>query len=319
MTQSVAAALGSMNPQTTGPLQIDPNALIDPTGIGWQEGVAALVTMVLAVVVASVAGRLLSRAARRWPNLSTTIVAILIRLVKWTIILLGAAFALLLLGFEVGPLFLVVLIVFAVVVVIGRPLMENFGASVVLQAEAPFHVGDLVEVLGMTGLVREISNRTTVIDTFDGRRIRVPNNQVLNSPIVNLSERGSRRAEIKVGVEYGTDLDRARAVILETMADIDAVFTEPAPEALVNEFGDSSIVFVVWFWYQPSIDHRYRTIDQVTRAVDRALRSDGIVIAFPQRVMWTRRAPTEGDQRETAPAGPPDPASGAAGDAVPPN
>jgi small-conductance mechanosensitive channel len=299
MTESAAIALGSIIPQVTPQLPIDPNGLIDTTGVGWQEGVAALVTVILAALAASIAGRFLTRAARRWPNLGSPVVGILVRLVRWTILLFGIAFALLLVGFEVGPIFLVLLVVLAVVVVMGRPLMENFGGGVVLQTESPFNPGDLVEILGVTGVIREISSRTTVIDTFDGKRLRIPNNQVLNSPIVNLSERGARRAEIRVGVEYGTDLDRARAVILDTVGRVDAVFTEPGPDALVNEFGDSAIVFLVWFWHEPLANGRFRVIDEVARAIDRAFRSEGIVIAFPQRVVWTGESAAESEAAGT--------------------
>jgi small conductance mechanosensitive channel len=288
MIRWAGTALESGGAGLTAQIPIDPNGFIDPTGVGWQEGVAAAATLAIAFLAASLAGRFLTRAARRWPNLGSPVVVMLVRLVRWTIVLLGIAFALLLVGFEVGPIFLIITIVIAVFVVMGRPLLENFGASVVLQAETPFRVGDLVEIVGTTGVINEVSGRTTVIDTFDGKRLRIPNNQVLNSSIANLSERRARRSEIKVGVEYGTDLDRARAVILETVGQAGGVFAEPAPEALVNDFGDSAITFIVWFWHEPAINGSYRVIDRVARAVDRAFRSEGIVIAFPQRVVWSK-------------------------------
>jgi small-conductance mechanosensitive channel len=188
---------------------------------------------------------------------------------------------------------LLVVVVVAVLVVMGRPLMENIGASVVLQAEAPFQIGDIVEVLGETGVVGEISGRTTAIDTLDGRRIRIPNHQVLNGPIANLTERRGRRSNLRVGVEYGTDLDRARTVILTAIADTETVLPEPAPEALVTEFGDSAVTFLLWFWHEPVANGTFRVVDEVARAVDRALRREGIVIPLPQRVV--RRAHPDAD------------------------
>ena len=267
------------------PTWLEPNPVFDPTGVGWQEAVAATVVMIVALLGASLARRFLRRAAEHWPNAQTPIVRLLIRMAGWLILLLGATFALLLLGFELGPIVVIVVVVIAVLVVMGRPLLENICASVVLQAEAPFQIGGIVEVLGETGIVREISSRTTAVDIFDGRRIRVPNNQILNGPIVNLTERKQRRSSLRVGVEYGTDLDRARGVILATLADVESVNAEPSPEALVTEFGDSAIVFLVWLWHDPVANGTFRVTDEAARAIDRAFKREGIVIPLPQRVI----------------------------------
>lgn len=287
------------DPEVFAQITIDPNELIDTTDVGWPELIAAVVTVLLALLAASLIRRFLRRAMQRWPHIESHIAGALIRLAGWVVIALGVAFALLFLGFEIGPVFLILAILAAVVIVMGRPLMENIGAGVVLQAETPFRVGDMVDILGEMGIVREISYRATVIDTFDGKRLRIPNNQVLNSSIVNISERGARRSEIRVGVEYGTDLDQTRDVIVEALSQIDIVYDEPSPRALVDEFGDSAIVFRVWFWYEPLIDGAAMVTDEVARAVDRTLRRRGIVIAFPQRVVWTRGSADGGGNEES--------------------
>jgi small conductance mechanosensitive channel len=273
-------------------MQIDPNSLIDPTGVGWHEVIAAVAVMVVTVALASLTGRLIRRTTRKWVGDESGFVPFLSKLARWLVILVGSTFALLFLGVQIGPVFLIILIVGVVVFLSARPLLENFGAGVVLQTEAPFHVGDLVEITGHRGTVKDISGRTTIIDTFDGRRVRVPNNQVLGSSIVNLTERGGRRSQLTVGVEYGTDLDRAQRVIVEALAGIDGVLGDPGPEALVSEFADSSIVFTVRFWHQ-TIGDWMPLGDQVARTVDRTLRREGIVIALPQRVVWEAGPKTE--------------------------
>lgn len=299
MLQSASIALrGGL--QVGVPSWLEPNPAFDPTGVGWQEALAATVVMIASLLAASLARRFLRRAAKRWPNAQAPIVRLLIRMAGWLIILLGATFALLLLGFELGPIVVIVVVVIAVLVVMARPILENIGASVVLQAEAPFQIGDIVEVLGDIGIVREISSRTTAIDTFDGRRIRIPNNQILNGPIVNLTERKGRRSSLRVGVEYGTDLDRARAVIMATLASVESVNAEPPPEALVTEFGDSAIVFLVWFWHDPVANGAFRVTDEVARAIDRAFGREGIVIPLPQRVI-RQGDPTAGDEESAPP------------------
>ena len=110
--------------------------------------------------------------------------------------------------------------------------------------------------------------------------------RVLDSPITNLTVEAHRLTEFEVGVAYGTDLDRACAVAVEAMVSADLVLADPPPEALVEDFGDSSIAIACRYWHAPDVMSELRSRDQATRAVKRSFDAAGIVIAFPQRVVW---------------------------------
>lgn len=271
-------------------LQVDPNELIDPTGIGWQEALLAAIVIVAAIILGALTRRLVRTAVLRLPNITPAMSVFLGRLAGWLVVLLGIVAALLILGFQLGPLFLIIALIAVVLFMSARNLLENFGAGIVLQTEKPFHVGDLVEVVDERGTVHDITGRTTVIDVYDGRRVRVPNTEILRNVIVNYTERDGLRSDITVGVEYGTDLDQARAVILRTMESVEEIRSEPPPEALVVEFGDSSIDFEARFWHEASLYTRYLVSDRLYRALDRNLRAEGIGIAFPQVVVWRGRS-----------------------------
>lgn len=274
---------------------IEPNELIDTTGIGWEELLLAVIVMVVAIVVGSVVRRFVRTATSKWVSTKPEHAVFLSKVAGWIVVLLGIVTALLILGFQLGPLLLILAIVAIVLFLSARNFLENFGAGIVLQTENPFNIGHMVEIADEIGAVREIAGRMTVLDTFDGRTVRIPNSQILNNPIVNHTERRMLRSELTVGVEYGTDLDKAQTVLLRTLEGIADVRTEPPPEAVVVEFGDSSVHFLVRFWHDPTRQAMYQVIDLVARAIDRELRKEAIVIAFPQMVVWPRNeeAPSE--------------------------
>jgi small conductance mechanosensitive channel len=121
---------------------------------------------------------------------------------------------------------------------------------------------------------------------MEGTEVHIPNSSVIANPIVNLTRRGRRRTRLDVGVEYGTDLAQAQQVLRDTVADVDAVRGDPAPEVYVTEFDDSAINFAVRFWHEPQIREGFVVADEVARAIDDALDAAGIVIAFPQATLW---------------------------------
>lgn len=269
-----------------GQVPIDPNELIDTTGVGWEEAIIAAVVLIIAIVAAALVRRFVRSAVQRWSSSQPDFALFLGRLAGWLVLVLGIAAALMILGFQLGPVFFVVGVVAVVLFLSARTLLENFGAGVVLQAENPFRIGQFVEVADEVGVVRDITGRTTVLDTIDGRRLRIPNKDILNGPIVNYAERGALRSHLQVGVEYGTDLDRAQELIAATLDGIDGVLDEPPPDAVVVGFGDSSIDFSARFWHRPDPATIEQLTDAAARAIDKSLRAEGIVIAFPQVVIW---------------------------------
>ena len=259
---------------------------------------------VLFAVIAVVGGWVLSRLARRglerllarWPTLPVYVTDYAVRGVGWLIMFLAVVYALSLLGFDMSPIVIGLLIVFVVLVLSGRPLLEDFGAGVILQARSPFVPGDQIASHDYLGVVDELNARALVLITLDGERVYIPNRKVLEAPIVNYTEHGARRTVMEVGMRYGTDLDRAQRVLLDAVANVSGVLEDPPPEVLAEEFDDSAIDFEVHFWHAAEILAGLRVRDDVTRAVDRALKGAAIVIAFPQRTLWWGESPPASDE-----------------------
>ncbi len=208
------------------------------------------------------------------------------RITGYLVFLIGLFVAIESLGFSWGPLGSLLLLALIVLFFTARPLLEDLGAGLLLQIRQPFTHGDLVNVAGELGVVDKIDSRTVVLQTIDGRRVHLPSRSVLSSAIVNLTVERERLTTFVAGVEYSTDLDRARSIAVDAMAGAQGVRADPPPEALVEEFADSTINISCRFWHDPDLMSELRVRDAAMRAVKRAFDANGIVIAFPQRVLW---------------------------------
>lgn len=126
--------------------------------------------------------------------------------------------------------------------------LSNFAGGVLILVFKPFKVGDTVEAQGHLGAVESIDILYTKIRIFDNRVVTVPNGALANNTIINLSQKATRRVEMKVGVAYGTDLKKTREVILNILKKDDRVHEDPAPVVLFTNFGDSSLDLTIRCW-----------------------------------------------------------------------
>jgi small conductance mechanosensitive channel len=265
------------------PAQID--ELIDTTGVtNWDYVWAAI-----SIVVAAIIGRLVGIAIRRYGarvELPQNVIDLIGTVTRWFVIAIGIVVALTFMGLNAAPLWILVVLIAIVIVVSGRPLIEAFGAGLVLQARVPFKIGDLVLVGSELGIVKEVNSRVVILDTIDGRRVFVPNVTVLSEPIVNYTHRKLRMSEVALDVTYATDLDEACRVAASSLDGLDPVLPRPAPFAEVTEFFDSHIRIALRFWHASDLLSEWSAIDAAARAAHRAFGVHGIEFAFPQRTLW---------------------------------
>jgi small-conductance mechanosensitive channel len=167
-----------------------------------------------------------------------------------------------------------------------QDLVKNFAAGLTLLLERRVHVADVLEVpsQGIIGRVLSIGMRASVIRTWNGAEVVVPNGDLISSAVTNwtLSDR-LYRIEVPVGVAYGTDPERVVALLLDAVRSDDQLLTEPAPQALFKGFGDSSLDFVVRAWTDQGYDNAMSLTSRLGIAVHRTLYEAGIAIPFPQR------------------------------------
>lgn len=161
--------------------------------------------------------------------------------------------------------------------------LSNFASGVLLLVFRPYKVGDVINAAGITAKVTEIELFTTVLDTFDNRRIIVPNSQIAGGTIENVTYHTERRVDVAVGVDYAADLDKTRETLEAAARSLKEHLVEGEGrgyQVVLGDLGDSSVNWTVRFWTKA--DTFFVAKEGLTRAVKNHLDDAGIGIPFPQ-------------------------------------
>ncbi len=179
-------------------------------------------------------------------------------------------------------------------------IINNFVSGLILQFERPIHINDVLEVEGYTGRVTRIGVRSSTLQTPQGAEVIIPNGNLISGKVVNwtLSE-SMRRAELAVGVAYGTDPKIVLKFLLDAANKHESVLTDPAPMGYFIGFGDSALNFELHFWVMQD-SNWYRVRSEIAMTVMKSLDDAGIEIPFPQRDLHLRSVP-EGTAAVEAP------------------
>lgn len=129
-----------------------------------------------------------------------------------------------------------------------RDTVENFISSIMLSVRQPFRPNDSVEIGGDSGKVIRLTSRATILLSFDGNQIRIPNSTVFKSKIINFSRNDERRFQFDLGVAPDTDLARARDIGLEVLQGLPFVLDAPAPSVWSKSVGDSTVIMGFTGW-----------------------------------------------------------------------
>ncbi|KAB7627590.1 mechanosensitive ion channel family protein [Alkalilimnicola sp. S0819] len=161
--------------------------------------------------------------------------------------------------------------------------LANFAGGVLILIFKPFKVGDVIEAQGYLGSVVEIQILYTIVNTFDNRRIVIPNGNLSNSSLTNLSAYETRRCEMSFGIGYDDDIDKAKAICRRLIEEDERALKEPEPLIVVGALADSSVNLTVRAWTR-SADLWPFYWDMQER-VKKAFDAEGISIPFPQRTV----------------------------------
>jgi potassium efflux system protein len=180
-----------------------------------------------------------------------------------------------------------------------QEIVANFICGLILLFERPVRVGDVVTVGEASGTVTRIRIRATTIRDWEQKELVVPNKELITGRLLNwtLSD-AVTRVLITVGVAYGSDVDRAMALLREVARENQRVLEEPMPLVTFEQFGDSSLSLNLRA-YVGALSERLPAITELHGAIDQKFRAAGIVIAFPQRDVHLRSGdanpPTQAD------------------------
>ncbi|HEX5669434.1 MAG TPA: mechanosensitive ion channel domain-containing protein [Chitinophagaceae bacterium] len=178
-------------------------------------------------------------------------------------------------------------------------LVNNLVSGLIIAFEKPVNVGDVVEIGGRQGTMKSIGFRASVITTFDGSEVVIPNGDLLNQHLVNWTlNTTARRVEVLVGVNYGTDIDNTTKLVMDIIAADRRILLYPEPFVLVNNFSASSIDLRILFWVDNK-DNWLLVRSDIMRQVKAAFAENKIEIPYPQMVLHNPERPAgENDQEE---------------------
>ena len=160
--------------------------------------------------------------------------------------------------------------------------LQNFAGGVMLLVLRPFRVGDLIEVQGFLGVVKEIQIFHTVLNTLDNKRVIIPNNGLSTDSIINYSIEAHRRVDFSFGISYSDDVEKAKSIVQSIAAGDDRIIKEgdKAPFVRLGEMGDSSINLTTRFWVKT--DDYWPVYFDTNEKVYEQFNAQGISIPFPQ-------------------------------------
>lgn len=173
-----------------------------------------------------------------------------------------------------------------------QSIITNFVSGLILLFERPLQVGEFV-VIGdgaTKGFVKDIGIRATVIKTFEGADVIVPNGELTAGSFTNWSHSiANRRLEISVGIAYGSDVNQAMQILIQVAKGDELVLEQPPPEVLFVGFGASSLDFILRAWCNKPDWETVST--QIRKGIAEAFRQNNIQMPFPQRDLYIRSLP----------------------------
>ncbi len=172
-----------------------------------------------------------------------------------------------------------------------QDLFKDMVAGFVLLFERAVTSGDIIEIDGIVGQVKEVGFRTTSLLTREDIVLIVPNTKLTNNNIINWSQNKSlTRFAVSIGVAYGSDTAEVEKLLIQATKDNPDIATKPEPKVYFSNFGESSLDFTLYF-FSKNLFRIERTKSELRFKIDEVFRENNVRIPFPQRDLWIKEYP----------------------------
>jgi len=290
----------------TGEIDLNPAKALERVD-AWLDGfVRLLPNLLLALVFLAVVwfvskwvGRLVNRTAtsRERDNLGDVIGSF----VRWGMFLFGALIALTIVVPSMSPGDLIAgLGVSSVAIGFAfKDILQNWLAGMLILLRQPFEIGDQIQVGDFEGTVERIESRATILKTYGGRRVVIPNADIYTSAVTVNTAYETARNEYDIGVGYGDDLDDARQEILDIVTATEGVASDPAPETLIWGLDASWVTIRARWWQASDRKSMVNVKSDVMRAVKLRFDEKGIDLPYETQMhLWhDQTEESDGDRR----------------------
>jgi small-conductance mechanosensitive channel len=205
------------------------------------------------------------------------------KLISYTIILIAIAVGLPMLSIKLSGLLVAGGITGLILGFASQNIVSNLISGLFLIAERPIRIGQQVNIDGTVGFVDDIRILSTSIRTYDGLYIRVPNERVFTSNIINLTANIVRRFDYNIGIRYRDDADKAIKIIKNLLDDHPLVLKNPVSQVFVDTLGDNSVNLAARIWCP--VTEWYGVRMELLWKIKTTLEAQGIQVPFPQRTV----------------------------------
>lgn len=256
-----------------------------PLGVGGIT-IESLLFFTLILVIGVLIARIVSINVRRAlsERLPVNERELLTKLVYYGIVILAFLAALPQLSVDLSGLLVAGGIAGIVIGFASQSVISNLISGLFLMFERPIRIGDNINVSDVTGSVEDIRVLSTVIKTFDGIYIRIPNEKVFTSNITNYVHNVARRFAYLISIRYQDDADLAIRIAKEVIETHPFALRNPSPSVFVDNLGDDGVNLTVYIWAPARNWWEVRT--DLLWKIKKALEENGIEIPFPQRTVW---------------------------------
>ncbi|MGG4606279.1 mechanosensitive ion channel family protein [Paenalcaligenes sp. Me131] len=248
-------------------------------------GVNLLLAALILIVgwwLSSVAARFLRKFLTRMPHMDRTVIPMLTIVLQWFIRIIVLIAVLARFGVQTTS---IVAMLGAMGLAVGLALqgtLQNVASGIMLLILRPISAGEFVSVVGQgDGTVDEVGLFLTRFIQVDGIEFTLPNSSIWGSAIINYSRNKTRRMDVEVAVRYGDDLDKAISTLKQMVESNENVLKDPAPQVMVTQYKDSTIVVTVRVW---SLAEKFWDLRfELLRRAPQVLQAQGLRIPVPVR------------------------------------
>lgn len=167
-----------------------------------------------------------------------------------------------------------------------KDILQNWIAGFFILVRRPFHRGDQIKVKDIEGTVQAVETRATLVKTYSGRLVMIPNIEIYTQAVTVHTAYDHRRTEIIVPVGMEVDLDAFTAVVRDVLADIPDILQDPCPDILPWEYRDNNVDMLVRWWTKSQRAYEVRTRAAVVRGIKRACEEAGIPLPADTKISF---------------------------------
>ena len=248
------------------------------TSLDWMTALKGLATLILGLVVVRLIVHLVEKGLKHShiPESVHSMIRTLLRILLDLVVFLSAASVI---GIPITSFITLLGLAGLAVSLALQGVLENFAGGIILLSSQPFRIGDVVETDSISGTVKDIRLMNTLLESFDGKNIYIPNSRLYNSRIINYTQNGKRRIDLSISASYDNPPSQVRGALLSAVRDTAGVLEDPAPAVLTEEYADSAIRYTLRVWC--SAEDFLAVQYSLNEKIYDAFASHGVVMTYP--------------------------------------